>query len=69
MAVHKVSLDDCEEIIEKSIIGDEVIDRLVYKDQEGNPYVKQEDIPFYKRRLVLHLSTADILMRKVLLSI
>ena len=30
----KVSLDDCEEIIEKSIIGDEVIDRLVYKDQD-----------------------------------
>ena len=46
----KVSLDDCEEIIEKSIIGDEVIDRLVYKDQEGNPYVKQEDIPFYKQQ-------------------
>ena len=38
------------EIIEKSIIGDEVIDRLVYKDQEGNPYVKQEDIPFYKQQ-------------------
>lgn len=66
----KVSLDDCEEIIEKSIIGDEVIDRLVYKDQEGNPYVKQEWIfRFTSSRLVLHLSTADILMRKVLLSI
>ena len=46
----KVSLDDCEEIIEKSIIGDEVIDRLVYKDQEGYPYVKLEDIPFYKQQ-------------------
>ena len=45
-----MSLDGCEEIIEKSIIGDEVIDRLVYKDQEGNPYVKQEDIPFYKQQ-------------------
>ena len=46
----KVSLDDCEEIIEKSIIGDEVIDHLVYKDKDGNPYVKQEEIPFYKSK-------------------
>ena len=46
----KVGIDDCEEIIDKSIIGDEVIDRLVYKDKDGNPYVKQEEIPFYKQQ-------------------
>ena len=40
----KVSVSDCEEIIEKSIIHDEVIDRLVYKDKERKPYVKQEEI-------------------------
>lgn len=34
----KVKVEDCEEILEKSILGDEVIDRLVYKDAEGNPY-------------------------------
>ena len=44
----KVQTDDCEEIIEKSIVGDEIIDRLVYHDQDGKAYEKQDDIPFYK---------------------
>ena len=30
----KVKLEDCEEIIEKSIIGDEVVEHLVYKNNE-----------------------------------
>ncbi len=46
----KVRIEDCEDIIEKSIIGDEVVERLVYKDKEGNPYVKQQEIPFYKQQ-------------------
>ena len=33
----KVSVDDCEEIIEKSIIGDEIIDRLIYQ-KDGISY-------------------------------
>nr|WP_243007327.1 NADH-quinone oxidoreductase subunit NuoF [Anaerotruncus sp. AF02-27] len=51
----KVKPDDCEEIIEKSVIGDEVIDRLLYK-LEGRTYPSQHEIPFYKKqtRLVLH---------------
>ena len=43
----KVTLDDCEEIVEKSIIGDEIIDRLIYKDGDKS-YPVQEEIPFYK---------------------
>lgn len=46
----KVKVEDCEEIIEKSIVGDEVIDRLVYHDQNGEAYEKQDDIPFYKQQ-------------------
>lgn len=46
----KTKVEDCEEIIEKSIIGDEVVDRLVYKDQTLKSYIKQEDIPFYKQQ-------------------
>lgn len=46
----KVKIEDCEEIIEKSIIANEVVERLVYKDQDGNPYVKQQEIPFYKQQ-------------------
>ena len=46
----KVSVDDCEEIIEKTILGDEIIDRLLYSE-EGKSYIQQEDIPFYKKQL------------------
>ncbi len=45
----KVTVDDCEEIIEKTILNDEIIDRLVYHD-DGTSYVRQEDIPFYKQQ-------------------
>lgn len=50
----KVKVDDCEEIVEKTIIGDEYIDRLAYK-QNGVIYKQQEEIPFYKMqsRIVL----------------
>ena len=46
----KVKLEDCEEIVEKSIINDEVVDHLVYKDKSLKSYVKQEEIPFYKQQ-------------------
>ena len=45
----KVTVDDCEEIVEKTILNNEVIDRLVYHD-DGESYVRQEDIPFYKQQ-------------------
>ncbi len=45
----KVTVDDCEEIIDRTILNDEVIDRLVYHD-DGTSYVRQEDIPFYKKQ-------------------
>ena len=45
----KVSMDDCEEIIEKSIIRNEVVASLSYKDAD-KLYSKQEDIPFYKKQ-------------------
>ncbi len=45
-----VQVEDCEEILEKSILQNEVIDRLVYRDQEGNAYPIQEDVPFYKQQ-------------------
>ena len=50
----KVSINDCEEIFEKTIKNGDVINRLLYK-QDGQEYQKQEEIPFYKKqtRLVL----------------
>ena len=46
----KVTAMDCEDIVEKSILGDEVVERLVYKDKEGNIYKEQDEIPFYRQQ-------------------
>ena len=49
-----VQVEDCDEIIEKTLVKGEVIDRLLYQ-LGGKSYAKHEDIPFYKRqhRIVL----------------
>ena len=60
MYIH-VKPEDCHEILEKTVLGGEVIDRLVYH-LDGTAYPKQEDIPFYKkqRRVVLeNCGTSD----------
>ncbi len=52
-----VSEDDVEEIVEKDLINNEVIDRLLYIDPVTKEHVvKQDDINFYKkqRRISLH---------------
>ena len=50
----KVQIDDCEEIFEKSVVGDEVVERLLYT-QNGKMFVKPEEIPFIEKqtRIVL----------------
>ncbi len=45
----KVKLEDVEEIVDKTIIKGELIERLAYK-QDGQVYAKQEDIPFYHKQ-------------------
>ena len=32
----KVKVEDCEEIIEKSILNDDIVERLAYHDKEGS---------------------------------
>lgn len=47
----RVKLEDCEEIVEQSILHSNVVERLVYQDKEtGKPYERQEDIPFYSKQ-------------------
>ncbi len=50
----KVKLEDCEEIVEKTLKNGEPVERLFYMDGE-KVYEKQFDIPFYKKqtRIVL----------------
>ncbi len=49
-----VHTEDCDEIIDKTILGGEVIERLLY-EQNGVRYQHRDDIPFYKnqQRLIL----------------
>ena len=52
-----VTLDDVEEIMEKDILGGEVVERLLYVDPATNEKIaKQDDITFYKKqvRIALH---------------
>lgn len=46
----KVKVEDCEEILEKTILKGEIVDRLLYQDNTLKSYQKQEDIPFYKKQ-------------------
>ncbi len=45
----KVKLDDCEEIIEKTILNGECVDRLAYH-KDGKVYREQSNIPFYQQQ-------------------
>ena len=57
----KCQVSDVEEIIQKTILGGEFIERLGY-NQNGELYERQEDIPFYKkqtRRVLEHCGHID----------
>ena len=49
--------EDCEEIIEKTILGGEIIERLLY-EQNGVRYQRRDDIPFYKKQHRLTLKNS-----------
>lgn len=50
----KVTPEDCQEIFEKTVLSSELVERLLYK-QDDVTYPTQDEIPFYKKqtRLVL----------------
>ena len=50
----KVQPEDCQEIVEKSVLGDEIIERLLYHKGEQS-YVQPDEIPFIAKqtRIVL----------------
>lgn len=62
----KVQFSDCEEIVDRTILKGEHIERLAYQ-RDGVMYRRQEDIPFYKKqtRMVLehcgHIDATSIL--------
>ena len=50
----KVKPQDCEEIINKTILSGECVERLAYK-KDDKAYKTQEEIPFYKKQTRLAL--------------
>ena len=50
----KVQIEDCEEIFKRTVLGDEVVDRLLYR-QKGVAYKSPNEIPFIAKqtRIVL----------------
>ena len=54
----KVSEDDCEEIIDKTIAKGECIERLCYNDN-GVVYKEQKEVPFYKKQTRVSLDNCD----------
>ena len=52
-----VSIDDVDEIVEKDLIGGDVVERLLYVDPvTGQKVQKQDDITFYKKQRRIALS-------------
>ncbi|HSA23774.1 MAG TPA: NADH-quinone oxidoreductase subunit F, partial [Myxococcota bacterium] len=52
----RVKPEDVEEIVTRTLLGGEVLERLLYQDPvTGARHEKEHDIPFYRhqRRLVL----------------
>ncbi len=54
----KVAVSDCEEIIEKTIVNGECVDRLAYTEN-GKVYREQKEIPFYKKQTRIILDNCD----------
>ena len=57
----QVKAEDIPEIVEKTL-NDEVVDRLLFKDEDGASIMKASDIPFYKfqyRALIENNSRMD----------
>ena len=54
-----VKAADAAEIVEKTVVKHETVERLVYEDEKKRPVARLEDIPFYKaqQRVLLDANT------------
>ena len=56
-----VKPEDCQEIIEKHILGGEKVQRLLCKDVDGKIYERLDDLPFYKKQLRIALKNCGVI--------
>ena len=58
----RVSPDDVPEIVEKSLLGEEVVERLLYVDPTtGKRVVHEDEVPFYKKQMRLVLGNNGLI--------
>ena len=58
----RVKPDDVPEIVEKSLIGKEVVERLLYVDPAtGKKIMREDDVPFYKKQMRLVLGNNGLI--------
>ena len=58
----KVKPEDVPEIVEKTVVNGEIVERLLYKDPaSGEAVLHEEDIPFYKKQMRLLLAANGII--------
>ncbi|MBN1755655.1 4Fe-4S binding protein [bacterium] len=51
---HSVKPKDAEEIVEKSVIGDEIVERLLFVDPVNHEkYSREDQVPFYEKQMRL----------------
>ncbi|HEY3357697.1 MAG TPA: NADH-ubiquinone oxidoreductase-F iron-sulfur binding region domain-containing protein [Polyangia bacterium] len=46
-----VQPQDAAEVVERTVLRGEIIDRLLYRDTDGRTYQREAEIPFYKNQL------------------
>ncbi|MBR6033810.1 MAG: NADH-quinone oxidoreductase subunit NuoF [Clostridia bacterium] len=56
-----VTPDDCEEIVEKHIIGGEKVERLLCKDIDGKKVEKLDELTFYKKQKRIALQNCGLI--------
>jgi NADH-quinone oxidoreductase subunit F len=58
----RVKPDDAKDIVEKTLIQNEPVERLLYKDRQTNQaYLRRDDIPFYKNQVNIALTDCGLI--------
>ena len=55
ISYYRVKVKDVPEILEKTVMNGETVDRLLYKDDQGHPVRSQQENPFYAPQLKIAL--------------
>lgn len=52
---------DCQAILDQVVNGDPPIERLLYKDNDGQRVIRQQDNPFYKQQIKIALRNVGVI--------